>query len=402
MDTPTNKTQLLDWIAATRAELDAVIAPLSAAQMAVPGAEAALSVKDLLAHVSWWERRTLRALDYAARGEAPPKLAAEGEGEAGIDRVNAETFAVNRDRTLAEVRAEYVQSGRDLLSALAGYSEADLFNEDGLTRFLGFPALYLIAGDTYMHYPDHVASIRGWLEADRTDDISSTGVRVVMDDFARTERNKVKRLPQRAQYDKATIYGIVDEAPICHVGFTQEDQPVVIAMLHARIGDTLYFHGAPASRLLKLIGAGQPMCVAFTVLDGLVLARSVSHHSVNYRSAVVFGTGELVASDEEKLTALEALTEHITPGRWADARQPNRNELDATSVIALRIESASAKVRTGPPADDEADYALPVWAGIVPLQLQALSPIDDPKLGAGIAVPGYVMRYDHRAGEDAA
>jgi nitroimidazol reductase NimA-like FMN-containing flavoprotein (pyridoxamine 5'-phosphate oxidase superfamily) len=253
-----------------------------------------------------------------------------------------------------------------------------------------------------MHYPDHVASIRGWLKADRTDDISSTGARVVMDDFARTERNKVKRLPQRAQYDKETIYRIVDEAPICHVGFTQEGQPVVIPMLHARIGDALYFHGAPASRLLKLIGAGQPMCVAFTVLDGLVLARSVFHHSVNYRSVVVFGTGELVASDEEKLTALEALTEHITPGRWADARQPNRNELDATSVIALRIESASAKIRTGPPADDEADYALPVWAGIVPLQLQALSPIDDPKLGAGIEVPGYVMRYDHRAGEDAA
>ncbi len=171
MDTPTDQTQLLDWIAATRAELDAVIAPLSDAQMVMPGAEAALSVKDLLAHVSWWERRTLRALDYAARGEAPPKLAAEGEGEAGIDRVNAETFVANRERTLAEVRAEYVQSGRDLLSALAGYSEADLFNEDGLTRFLGFPAWYLIAGDTYMHYPDHVASIRGWLNADATNEL---------------------------------------------------------------------------------------------------------------------------------------------------------------------------------------------------------------------------------------
>ena len=172
MDLPTDKTQLLDLIAATRAELDAVIAPLSDAQMTVPGAEAALSVKDLLAHVSWWERRTLRALDYAARGEAPPKLAAEGEGEAGIDRVNAETFAANLDRTLAEVRAEYAQSGRDLLAALAGYSDANLFDADGLTGFLGFPALYLIAGDTYMHYPDHVASIRGWLETEQTNGIS--------------------------------------------------------------------------------------------------------------------------------------------------------------------------------------------------------------------------------------
>jgi uncharacterized protein len=214
-----------------------------------------------------------------------------------------------------------------------------------------------------------------------------------MVDFARTEHNKVRRLPQRAQYDRETIYRIVDEAPISHVGFMQENQPVVIPMLHARIGDTLYFHGAPASRLLKLIGAGHPMCVAFTVLDGLVLARSVFHHSVNYRSAVIFGTGELVESDEEKLVALEALTEHIAPGRWGDARRPNQKELDATSVIALRIESASAKIRTGPPADDEADYALPVWAGVVPLRMQALKPIDDPELSGGIDVPSYISNY---------
>jgi nitroimidazol reductase NimA-like FMN-containing flavoprotein (pyridoxamine 5'-phosphate oxidase superfamily) len=217
-----------------------------------------------------------------------------------------------------------------------------------------------------------------------------------MDDFARTERNKVKRLPQRAQYDRETIYRIVDEAPISHVGFAQEDQPVVIPMLHARIDDTLYFHGAAASRLLKLISAGQPMSVAFTLLDGLVLARSVFHHSVNYRSAVIFGTGQLVASDEEKLAALEALTEHIAPGRWADARRPNGKELDATFVIALHIDSASAKVRTGPPVDDEADYALPVWAGIVPLHLQASRPIDDPKLNGGIDVPIYISKYRTR------
>jgi nitroimidazol reductase NimA-like FMN-containing flavoprotein (pyridoxamine 5'-phosphate oxidase superfamily) len=214
-----------------------------------------------------------------------------------------------------------------------------------------------------------------------------------LDSFPRSERNKVRRLPQRAQYDKETIYRIIDATPICHVGFVQEEQPYVIPMLHGRVGDTLYFHGAHASRLLKQAGAGQPMSVAFTLLDGLVLARSVFHHSVNYRSAVIFGTGGLVESDAEKLVALEALTEHITPGRWADARRPNPQELKSTAVISLHIESASAKIRTGGPVDDEADYALPVWAGVVPLELCAQAPIADPKLSAGIAAPGYVLRY---------
>jgi len=221
-----------------------------------------------------------------------------------------------------------------------------------------------------------------------------------VDSFPRSERNKVKRLPQRAQYDKETIYRIIDAAPICHVGFVLGDQPFVIPMLHGRIGDTLYFHGAHASRLLKQAGAGQPMSVAFTLLDGLVLARSVFHHSVNYRSAVIFGAGALVESEAEKLVALEALTEHIAPGRWADARQPNRQELASTSVISLLIESASAKIRTGGPSDDEADYALPVWAGVVPLALRAQAPIADPKLGAGIEVPGYVVRYGNGASEE--
>jgi hypothetical protein len=163
MDEPASKAQLLAWITTSRADLDATIAPLTDTQMTMPGAEGALSVKDLLAHVSWWERRTLRALDYAARGEAPPKLAAEGEGEAGANRVNAETFAANRPRPLDDVRAEYARSGRDLVATLEGYAEADLFDEDGFTRILEFPALDLIAGDTYLHYPDHVASIRNWL-----------------------------------------------------------------------------------------------------------------------------------------------------------------------------------------------------------------------------------------------
>jgi hypothetical protein len=165
MEIPVDKIQLLEWITASRAELDAAIAPLTDAQMTAPGTEGELSIKDLLAHVSWWERRTMRALAYAARGDAPPKLAAEGEGESGVNRVNAETFVANRARTLDDVRAEYAQSGRDLLAALKGYSEADLFDEEGFTRILEFPALYLIAGDTYLHYPDHVASIRAWLAA---------------------------------------------------------------------------------------------------------------------------------------------------------------------------------------------------------------------------------------------
>jgi hypothetical protein len=171
MDTPADKIQLLEWITASRVELDATIAPLTDAQMVMPGAEGALSVKDLLAHVSWWERRTLRALAYAARKEVPPKLAAEGEGETGVNRVNAETFATNRDRSLADVRAEYAQSGQDLMAALESYSEADLFDEEGFTRILEFPALYLIAGDTYLHYPDHVASIRGWLDAGQANEL---------------------------------------------------------------------------------------------------------------------------------------------------------------------------------------------------------------------------------------
>ncbi len=214
-----------------------------------------------------------------------------------------------------------------------------------------------------------------------------------MDDFAH-ERNKVKRLPQRAQYDKETVYRIVGEAPeICHVGFTKADQPIVIPMLHARIGDTLYFHECSRKPGCSgLIAAGHPMCAAFTLLDGLVFARSVFHHSVNYRSAVIFGTGRLVESDEEKLTALEALTEHIAPGRWGDApAQPEGVGCHVRDRAAHR--ERLGKIRIGPPSDDEADYSLPVWAGVVPLQLRALNPIDDPKLSAGIEAPSYVVRY---------
>jgi uncharacterized protein len=217
-----------------------------------------------------------------------------------------------------------------------------------------------------------------------------------MDSFPRAGRNQVKRLPQRACYDTETVYRIVDEALICHVAFAEGAQPFVIPMLHARVSDVLYLHGAPASRLLKHIGAGRPVAAAFTLLDGIVYARSVFHHSVNYRSAVLFGVGRLVEADDEKLAALAALTEHVAPGSWAAARGPNRKELAATAVIALDIEGASAKIRTGPPSDDEEDYALPVWAGVLPLEMCAQSSVDDPKLRAGIAVPDYVTHARKR------
>jgi len=216
----------------------------------------------------------------------------------------------------------------------------------------------------------------------------------MMSEFPITERNQVKRVPKRGQYDRDTVYRILDDGLICHVGFVQDGQPVVIPTLYARRGDTLILHGAKTSRMLQHIQAGEPVSVTVTLVDGLVVARSVFHHSMNYRSVVLFGRGRLIEPDGEKLQALEVLTEHILRGRWQDARQPNRQELDATSVVAIAIESASAKIRTGPPMDDEADYSLPIWAGVIPLRQQAQAPIADPRLAPGIPVPGYVTRYD--------
>lgn len=211
-----------------------------------------------------------------------------------------------------------------------------------------------------------------------------------MTTFPQTDLNRVRRIPQRGAYDKETIYGIIDAAPICHVGFVDGGQPVVIPTIHARRDDRLFLHGAPASRMLKHIQSGAPLCVTITILDGLVLARSVFHHSMNYRSVVLFGRGRLLEDDEEKLAALETITEHVLPGRWADARQPNRRELQATSVVEIVIEQASAKVRTGPPGDDEEDYALPVWAGVLPVKLAYGDPVPDPLLAEGIEPPGYL------------
>ena len=221
-----------------------------------------------------------------------------------------------------------------------------------------------------------------------------------MTDFAKTQKNSINRLPKRGYYDRETIYRILDEALICHVGFVEAGQPYVIPTNFARLGDTIVLHGAKASRLLKRIEAGNPGCVEATVVDGLVLARSVFHHSVNYRSVVVFGTGHLLRDEQEKLAALEAVTEHLIPGRWKEARRPNQKELNATSVASIRIDEASAKVRIGPPVDEEEDYALPVWAGVLPLQEMPLSPIQDELQSEDVSLPGYIPSYSRTRAEE--
>jgi nitroimidazol reductase NimA-like FMN-containing flavoprotein (pyridoxamine 5'-phosphate oxidase superfamily) len=211
--------------------------------------------------------------------------------------------------------------------------------------------------------------------------------------FPKTNRTTVKRVPKRADYDRATVHAILDEGLVCHVGFAVEGQPFVIPTAYGRLGEMLYLHGSPASRMLRNLQQGVPVCVTVTLLDGLVLARSVFHHSMNYRSVVLFGTATVVSDPEEKLAALKAFTEHVMAGRWDDVRPPSPQELAGTLVLALPITEASAKVRTGPPVDDEADYALPVWAGVLPLSMSPGSPIPDPRLAENVAVPSSVMRY---------
>jgi nitroimidazol reductase NimA-like FMN-containing flavoprotein (pyridoxamine 5'-phosphate oxidase superfamily) len=206
-----------------------------------------------------------------------------------------------------------------------------------------------------------------------------------------TDRTRVRRLPNRGHYDAATIHAILDEALICHVGFTVEGSPVVIPTIHWRDGDTLYFHGSAASRMLRSLKNGVEACVTVTLLDGLVLARSAFHHSMNYRSVVVFGTAREVTGAEEKVRALDALVEHVLRGRSRDVRPPNDQELRQTLVLALPLDEASAKIRTGGPVDDEEDYALPVWAGVLPLRLTPGEPIAD--VGVTADVPGYVSEY---------
>ena len=208
-----------------------------------------------------------------------------------------------------------------------------------------------------------------------------------------TERTKLKRLPKRGHFDRETVYGILDEGFICHVGFAPQGQPFVIPTGYARVDDKLYIHGSQASRMLRTLSGGIDACVTVTIVDGLVLARSAFHHSMNYRSVVIFGRARIVEDREEKMAALVALSEHIVRGRWADVREPNEEEFIKTTVLELPLVEASAKIRTGPPLDDEEDYALPMWAGVIPLSLQAGEPINDPRLPDGIEVPEYALNY---------
>jgi nitroimidazol reductase NimA-like FMN-containing flavoprotein (pyridoxamine 5'-phosphate oxidase superfamily) len=212
-----------------------------------------------------------------------------------------------------------------------------------------------------------------------------------------SERTRVRRVPQRGAYDRATVEEILDAALICHVGIVDDaGAPVVLPMLHARVGDELYLHGASSSRLVGALGGGAPVCVTVTLLDGLVLARSAFHHSLNYRSAVVFGQARAVEPEEERLRALEAFVERLVPERWGDARPPNRRELKATRILAVPLHEASAKIRTGPPADDEEDYELPVWAGVIPLETVAGEPEPDPRMAGETPVPPYVAEWASR------
>ena len=190
-----------------------------------------------------------------------------------------------------------------------------------------------------------------------------------------SKRTTVRRHPERGAYDRATIAAILDEALICHLGFVIEGQPYVIPTIHARDGDILYIHGSPGSRMLRNVKEGVDVCVTATLLDGLVLARSVYNHSMNYRSAVVLGRAHEVTDREEKLRAMERIVEHVVPGRWADARQPNEGELDGTTILTISMDESSAKVRSGPPKDFDEDLALPIWAGVIPLELVASPPI---------------------------
>lgn len=211
--------------------------------------------------------------------------------------------------------------------------------------------------------------------------------------IAPTARTRVKRIPKRASYDRDGIYSILDTALVCHVGFALGGQPYVIPTLHVRIDDRLYIHGSAASRMLGAAADGTPIAVTVTHVDGLVLARSAFHHSVNYRSVVILGAATPVADPAEKFAVMKGLIDHVAPGRWEHIRHPNDQELAATSVLSIPIVEASAKLRSGDPLDDEADYALPIWAGQIPIATTTLTPVCDARVEASIPVPAHVTEY---------
>lgn len=214
-----------------------------------------------------------------------------------------------------------------------------------------------------------------------------------MNNLSQTPRTTLKRLPKRGSHERETINEILDEAFICHVGFVVDGQPFVIPTGYARVDDKLIIHGSQASRMLRALKTGIDVCVTVTLLDGLVLARSAFHHSMNYRSVVIFGRAQLIETRDEKVEALFALSEHMIPGRWEEVREPTEAELQQTTVLSLSIGEASAKIRTGPPLDDEEDYAMDVWAGVLPMKLSIANPIADPRLPRDIEIPRYIHEY---------
>jgi hypothetical protein len=214
--------------------------------------------------------------------------------------------------------------------------------------------------------------------------------------YTPSERTRLVREPDRAVYDRAAAYKILDEGFICHVGFVVDGQPFVIPTGYGRNGDNLYIHGSAASRMLRRLDEGVAVCMTVTLVDGLVLARSIFNHSMNYRSVVILGTAVAVNEPKEKLEALRRLSEHIVPGRWVESRQPNEKELKATLVMRLPIEEFSAKIRQGPPVDDEADYRFPTWAGVIPLEIVAGKPVADPRLDPVRDVPIYASQYSRK------
>lgn len=218
-----------------------------------------------------------------------------------------------------------------------------------------------------------------------------------MENFKPTEKTRLRRLPKRGEFDRAAVYAILDEGFVCHVGFVVDGQPFVIPTGYARDGNQLFIHGSQASRMLRELRGGVEVCVTVTLIDGLVMARSAFHHSMNYRSVVILGRAQVVDEPAEKMKALHSLTEHMAPGRWEQARKPNESEMKATMVLKLPLVEVSAKVRTGPPVDDEEDYSLPVWAGVLPLTVATGTPVNDARLPAGIEPPSNVKGYRRTA-----
>ncbi len=216
-----------------------------------------------------------------------------------------------------------------------------------------------------------------------------------MSDYPRTQRSRLRRLPKRASYERERIHAVIDAALICHVGFIHEGEPAVVPTAIMRVEDAVYIHGSRVSRMMKALASGAPACISVTHLDGLVLARSGFHHSMNYRAVIVYARGEPVRGDT-KHALLDRFVEALVPGRLQDIRPPTRKELNATAVIRFPLSEVSAKLRSGPPVDDEEDYALPIWAGELPLALVPGKPVPDPRLRSDVPVPAYIRRYPRR------